>query len=127
MNPTLITDVVKDWAMIVKTEVGSLSASYPAALNNVEVAVAPTTGLITTAVYESTTAISKIMNGLDGIGVRDATYEFEIRNLNPIPAEGVLVLNIPTGITIPDIAKLTLACDSGCNAGSQTFEYSSAA
>jgi len=57
-----------------------------------------------------------ITGSLNGIGVTGASYEFTVKNLNMIPEEGVIVITVPTGVTVVDNASdFEWSCESGCN------------
>ena len=46
---------------------------------------------------------------------------------NPIPREGVLVLTVPTGVTVPsdDVSTFSMICSAGCSTGSGMLSYDS--
>ena len=88
--------------------------------------VSDVAGLITTTVYEKTTANTlTIDGGNDGINTMDATYTFLLKNNQPVPYEGVMVITVPSAVTIPDDDpdELTLTCTSGCKEGAHTWEF----
>lgn len=59
--------------------------------------------------------------------MRDSTYEFQFTNSNPIPAEGLIIITVPTGVVVPDgsVADFSYACSLGCDTSSPgTLSYS---
>ena len=132
-NPPCVYNLVDSWAFTIKTELPDPScASTPSSCADVESAnEAPLDpdGLITLAYRENTASNEMSISGtLDGIGVTGATYEFKLRNNNMIPEEGVMIITVPTAVTVTDSASsFVLACSLGCNTGnSPAFSWNAA-
>lgn len=63
----------------------------------------------------------EIEGSLDGIGVTGASYKFTLRRNNMIPAEGAIIITVPTAVTIPSnsASSLSFSCDATyCSSGS---------
>ena len=121
-NPPVEIELLDDWSLTFKTEQGTTGAGtdLPFEYSNYDTAVAAplTTGLTVTTAKETLTGTSAEITGtLDGIGVRDATYQFEFRNANMIPADGRIVITVPSGVTIPDddVTFFSYDCTLGCD------------
>jgi len=129
-NPPLVQEIEDDWEFYIKTETATDGTDYPTDLNDVEESIQPPTTGLTTTTIKSTTGISGSITGsLDGIGVSGATYQFSFKTTNPIPVEGIMVLTVPSGVTVVDndVSDYTVTCSSGCtNAASASISYSAA-
>ena len=129
-NPPCVYDLVDSWTFTIKTEQSSTGTSYPADYADVETAnAAPlATGLVTTQYRVGTTSHDMAITGsLDGIGVIGASYEFKLRNDNMIPEEGVIIITVPSAVTVLSNASgFSITCALGCNtSNSPTFTWDS--
>ena len=92
-------------------------------------AVGPlTTTLTTTSAYANTNTANSIaiVGTNDGIGVSNAEYTFTLINVNMVPTEGVIIINVPLTSMVPDYSIMTMTCSSGCDtAGTITWDSSS--
>lgn len=66
---------------------------------------------------QSTGTSASIIGTADGFGVSGATYQFEFMLRNPVPFEGVMVIKVPPGVTVPDnnVSNFSLKCTLGCS------------
>ena len=63
----------------------------------------------------------------DSLGAEDATYRFTVSPTLAIPTEGVMVLTVPSGVTVPDnsVSGFTMDYIEGCTrAGSLDYDSS---
>ena len=64
----------------------------------------------------STSATVQFEDEIDGLGSAGARYGFTFTASNPIPDSGTLVIDVPSGITVPSSGSdLTLACTANCD------------
>ena len=58
----------------------------------------------------------EFLDEIDGLGSTQAHYQWTFRPANPIPDSGRLVIDVPSGITVPtNAADLTLTCSANCD------------
>ena len=53
----------------------------------------------------------------DGIDVSGATYSFEMRPVNDLPTNAVIVITKPAQVGVDNINTMVMTCSSGCTAG----------
>ena len=129
-NPMLVTTLLEDWTFMIKTERGVVHGGNgntdPADWADYDIAINEnvTPGVIVSSILTSGTTGLTISD--TGLSVTDVTYTFSITNQNAIPQEGVIIIVVPTGVTIPsnDFSDLIMVCTSGCNTAG-TLSYNS--
>ena len=88
----------------------------------------PFTGSLTTTTYPTTTAGSsmKIVGNTDGVGTKNAQYQFNLKTTLPLPQETVVEITVPSGVVVPSASSLTTVCNAGCkSSGTLTWTASS--
>ena len=133
-NPMLVTTLLADWAFEIKTERGVASSSgvegtdFPTDYARYDYAIAApiSTGLTVSTILTTTSGTTAAISaGGDGLGAEDITYQFTVANTNAVPADGVMILTVPDGVTVPSnsVSDFVMVCTSGCDtAGTLSYD-----
>jgi len=135
--PTVNTSVLDGFDLRILNSLGvAITGIGDANLAIIEEAVDPTdetTGLIgplalggfsTTTFPSRIDGKASIVGNTDGVSTANASYQMEFINSLPIPAEGIMVLTVPSGVTVPNASasSITMTCNTGCSkAGSLSY------
>jgi len=131
------TSVLDGFDLVIYNSLGLAVAGIgDANLSIIEEAVDPTdktTGLIgpvalggfsTTTFPTRSDGKASIVGNTDGVSTANASYQMEFITTLPIPSEGMMVLTVPSGVTVPNASasSITMSCNTGCSkAGSLTY------
>ena len=118
--PPVLQTLLTGFTLSIKNSLGvTITGPTDANLKNVEVAVdpnnvatgSPVTGGLVTSAFPTTAGTAAIVGNTDGVGTQNAQYQFTFTPTLPIPAEGVLTMTVPSGITVPGSVSLTSVCN----------------
>lgn len=85
------------------------------------------TGLSISTIKETTDSTTATITANDSLGATDATYQFSVGATLAIPTEGVMVLTVPSGVTVPSdsVSDFSMSCSAGCTtAGTLSYDSS---
>ena len=103
------------------------SCTVPQDYATYEQSDATVTGLSISTIKVTTDSTTATITANDSLGATDATYQFSIASTLAIPTEGVMVLTVPSGVTVPSdsVSGFSMSCSAGCtSAGTLSYDSS---